>query len=169
MKIELDDTQLSLIINGLRALQESADYENRATRDAEIIEDNDGAIKEAGELIGYLASRVEATAPADAPRDLSADPGTGRCPSCGLTPTYEDGIVLLANLDYQDGEHGHVLYQVPADALDRARQAAADGHRLWNEAAAEEMRTVEDFIDAELRKAGVTFRTLEYDAVDLGC
>lgn len=36
MKIDLTDAQVSLIIDGLRALQENAAYENKCTSDSEI-------------------------------------------------------------------------------------------------------------------------------------
>ncbi len=54
MKIELSDTQLALIVDGLSALQENALYENRYTCDQDINESNNQLIREAGSLLEYL-------------------------------------------------------------------------------------------------------------------
>ena len=54
MKIDLTDAQVSLIIDGLRALQENAAYENKCTRDSEIHDSNNQMADEVDDLCEYL-------------------------------------------------------------------------------------------------------------------
>lgn len=54
MKIDLNDAQVSLIIDGLRALQENALYENKCTNDTEIHDSNNQMADEVDDLCEYL-------------------------------------------------------------------------------------------------------------------
>ena len=54
MKIDLTDAQVSLIIDGLRALQENAAYENKCTSDSEIHDSNNQMADEVDDLCEYL-------------------------------------------------------------------------------------------------------------------
>ncbi len=54
MQIELSGAQLSLIVDGLNALQENALYENRYTCDQYINECNSRLISEVDSLLEYL-------------------------------------------------------------------------------------------------------------------
>ena len=54
MKIDLTDAQVSLIIDGLRALQENAAYENKCTSDSEIHDSNNQMADEVDDQCEYL-------------------------------------------------------------------------------------------------------------------
>lgn len=56
MKIELNEEQISLILDGLNALAEAAEAENRVARDPEILDANDAVIKDTAELYEYIAN-----------------------------------------------------------------------------------------------------------------
>ena len=56
MKIELNEEQISLILDGLDALSDAAEEENRVTEDPEILEGNDSVIKDTAELYEYIAN-----------------------------------------------------------------------------------------------------------------
>jgi len=56
MKIELDQDQIDLLLDGLDALSEAATAENRASDDVYIHEINDAVIKQTEELYEYLAN-----------------------------------------------------------------------------------------------------------------
>lgn len=59
MKIKLDECQISLILDGLDALSESASAENRVTSDPEVQQSNDIVIAEAAALYEYIANYKE--------------------------------------------------------------------------------------------------------------
>lgn len=59
MKIELNEEQIGLILDGLNALSEAAESENRVARDPEIREGNDATIKDAAELYKYIVDYKE--------------------------------------------------------------------------------------------------------------
>ena len=59
MKVELNEEQIGLILDGLDALSYAAAEENRVTRDPEILESNDTVIKDAAELYEYIANYKE--------------------------------------------------------------------------------------------------------------
>lgn len=59
MKIELNEAQIALILDGLDALSEAAAEENRVARDPEILDGNDAVIKDAVELHEYIANCKE--------------------------------------------------------------------------------------------------------------
>ena len=61
MKIDLTDAQVSLIIDGLRALQENAAYENKCTSDSEIHDSNNQMADEVDDLCEYLNCCEEVT------------------------------------------------------------------------------------------------------------
>lgn len=61
MKIDLTDAQVSLIIDGLRALQENAAYENKCTNDSEIHDSNNQMADEVDDLCEYLNCCEEVT------------------------------------------------------------------------------------------------------------
>ena len=54
MKIDLTDAQVSLIIDGLRALQENAAYENKCTSDSEIHDSNNQMADEVDDLCASI-------------------------------------------------------------------------------------------------------------------
>lgn len=56
MKIELNEEQIGLILDGLNALAEAAESENRVARDPEILDGNDAVIKDAAELYEYIVN-----------------------------------------------------------------------------------------------------------------
>lgn len=59
MKVELNEDQIGLILDGLNALSEAAESENRVTRDPEILEGNDAIIRDAAELYEYIVNYKE--------------------------------------------------------------------------------------------------------------
>lgn len=59
MKIELNEDQVSLILDGLDALSEAAADENRVARDPEILESNNAIIRDVAELYEYIANYKE--------------------------------------------------------------------------------------------------------------
>ncbi len=59
MKIELDEDQVRLILDGLDALSENASSESRATDDPEIQKSNDCVIAETAALYEYIANYKE--------------------------------------------------------------------------------------------------------------
>lgn len=59
MKIELNEEQIGLILDGLGALSEAAEAENRVARDPEILDANDTVIKDTAELYEYIANYKE--------------------------------------------------------------------------------------------------------------
>lgn len=59
MKFELDELQVSLILDGLDALSENARSENRATSDPEIQHSNDLVIASVAALYEYIANHKE--------------------------------------------------------------------------------------------------------------
>ena len=59
MKIELDESQVRLILDGLDALSENASSESRATDDLEIQQSNDCVIAETAALYEYIANYKE--------------------------------------------------------------------------------------------------------------
>lgn len=59
MKIELSEDQVGLILDGLNALAEAAESENRVARDPEILDANDAVIKDTAELYEYIANYKE--------------------------------------------------------------------------------------------------------------
>lgn len=59
MKIELNKEQIGLILDGLNALSEAAESENRVARDPEILDANDAVIKDTAELYEYIANYKE--------------------------------------------------------------------------------------------------------------
>lgn len=61
MKIELNEEQVSLILDGLDALVDAAESENRTTEDLEIRESNDAVLRDTAELYEYIANYKEGT------------------------------------------------------------------------------------------------------------
>ena len=59
MKVELNEEQIGLILDGLDALSDAAAEENRVARDPAIQESNDTVIKDAAELYEYIATYKE--------------------------------------------------------------------------------------------------------------
>lgn len=59
MKIELSEEQVGLILDGLNALAEAAESENRVARDPEILDANDAVIKDTAELYEYIVNYKE--------------------------------------------------------------------------------------------------------------
>lgn len=59
MKVELNEEQIGLILDGLDALSDAATEENRVATDPEILESNDTVIKDAAELYEYIANYKE--------------------------------------------------------------------------------------------------------------
>lgn len=59
MKIELSEEQVGLILDGLNALSEAAEEENRVTRDPEILESNESTMRDTAELYEYIVSYKE--------------------------------------------------------------------------------------------------------------
>lgn len=59
MKVELNEEQIGLILDGLDALSDAAAEENRVARDPEILEGNDAIIRDAAELYEYIANYKE--------------------------------------------------------------------------------------------------------------
>ncbi len=59
MKIDLDDDQVRLILDGLDALSENASAESRVTDDPEIQQSNDLVIASTAALYEYIANYKE--------------------------------------------------------------------------------------------------------------
>lgn len=59
MKIELSEEQVELILDGLDALADAAESENRATTDPEVLDSNDSVLRDAAELYEYIANYKE--------------------------------------------------------------------------------------------------------------
>ena len=59
MKVELNEDQIGLILDGLNALAEAAESENRVASDPEILEGNDAIIRDTTELYVYIANCKE--------------------------------------------------------------------------------------------------------------
>ena len=59
MKVELNEDQIGLILDGLNALAEAAESENRVASDPEILEGNDAIIRDTTELYEYIANYKE--------------------------------------------------------------------------------------------------------------
>lgn len=59
MKIELNEEQVSLILDGLNALAEAAESENRVTTDQEVMDSNDAVLRDTAELYEYIANYKE--------------------------------------------------------------------------------------------------------------
>lgn len=96
----------------------------------------------------------------DDPRDLQDQDPDG---------ADTDDTLLVVHLDYGDGEHGYIAYELPASSLDTARGQVAKAHAEWSNAAPAEQRTIEDFIDEAFAAAGVRAKARDYDVVDLSC
>ena len=56
MKIELIEEQVWLILDGLDALAESAESENRVSTDPEVIDSNDAVLRDTAALYEYIAN-----------------------------------------------------------------------------------------------------------------
>lgn len=58
MKIEVTKEQIYTLLDGLNALIENAEYEDRATTDEDILESNDNTRRAAKEVFDYLAAQI---------------------------------------------------------------------------------------------------------------
>lgn len=58
MKIEVTKEQIYTLLDGLNALIENAEYEDRATTDEDILESNENTCRAAKELYDYLAAQI---------------------------------------------------------------------------------------------------------------
>lgn len=58
MKIEVTKEQIYTLLDGLNALIENAEYEDRATTDEDILESNENACRVAKEVYDYLAAQI---------------------------------------------------------------------------------------------------------------
>lgn len=58
MKIEVTKEQIYTLLDGLNALIENAEYEDRATTDEDILESNENACRAAQEVYDYLAAQI---------------------------------------------------------------------------------------------------------------
>lgn len=58
MKIEVTKEQIYTLLDGLNALIENAEYEDRATTDEDILESNENARRSAQEVYNYLAAQI---------------------------------------------------------------------------------------------------------------
>ena len=56
MKIELIEEQVWLILDGLDALAESAESENRVSTDPEVIDSNNAVLRDTAALYEYIAN-----------------------------------------------------------------------------------------------------------------
>lgn len=79
----------------------------------------------------------------------------------------ENTVVILVNLLYDNDETGHVLYQVDASQEQNAIAAAQRAYAAWKNADQTSLSTIEDFIEDELKRAGIQFETLTYEPLDL--
>ena len=59
MKIEVTKEQIYTLLDGLNALIENAEYEDRATTDEDILESNDNTRRAAKEVYDYLAAQIK--------------------------------------------------------------------------------------------------------------
>lgn len=58
MKIEVTKEQIYTLLDGLDALIENAEYEDRATTDEDILESNEKSRRAAQEVYNYLAAQI---------------------------------------------------------------------------------------------------------------
>lgn len=56
MKIELNEEQIFLILDGLDALSDAASSENRVSSDPEVLESNETVLRDTAELYEYIAN-----------------------------------------------------------------------------------------------------------------
>ena len=59
MKIEVTKEQIYTLLDGLNALIENAEYEDRATTDEDILEGNEDTRRAAKEVYDYLAAQIK--------------------------------------------------------------------------------------------------------------
>ena len=59
MKIEVTKEQIYTLLDGLDALIENAEYEDRATTDEDILEGNEDTRRAAKEVYDYLAAQIK--------------------------------------------------------------------------------------------------------------
>lgn len=78
-------------------------------------------------------------------------------------------MILIVNLNYDlsENDQGHLVYDVPYDAIDAAKDAVEKAHTLWATASANDTKCIDEYIDEELRESGIPFESLEYDVVSL--
>lgn len=73
--------------------------------------------------------------------------------------------VILAHMDYGDGEHGYVLYRVNQADTDEAAAAVTAAHKAYIDGG---MKGVwDEQVEAALKQAGIEFDILDYDVLDL--
>lgn len=97
MKIELSKEQVNLILDGLDALAEAAESENRVTQDPEVMDGNEAVLRNTAELYEYIANYKEGVA-----TSICMDGGNtgeqteektdqeGICPVCGGELKYTE-------------------------------------------------------------------------------
>lgn len=56
MKIELNEEQIFLILDGLDALSDAASSESRVSNDPEVLESNEAVLRDTAELYEYIAN-----------------------------------------------------------------------------------------------------------------
>ena len=77
----------------------------------------------------------------------------------------DDTLVILVNLDYPEDEHGHILYQVPTEREQEARQAVEAAYQAWQ--VPDETRSIEDLIENEFHKINLPVCPLSYEPITL--
>ena len=75
-------------------------------------------------------------------------------------------MLLLVNLNYADGEQGNIIYEIPMDKVNDASKAITAGKNDWDNNPASS-GTIEDYIDAKLKAAGITPVSRNYSVIDL--
>lgn len=73
--------------------------------------------------------------------------------------------VILAHMDYGDGEHGYVLYQVNQTDADKAAAAVTAAHKAYVDGGMK--GAWDEQVEAALKQAGIKFDILDYDVLDL--
>ena len=78
---------------------------------------------------------------------------------------FNDTLVILVNLDYPEDERGHILYQVPTEREQEARQAVEAAYQAWQ--VPNETRSIEDLIENEFHKIDLPVCPLSYEPITL--
>lgn len=77
----------------------------------------------------------------------------------------DETLVILVNLDYHEDEHGYILYQVPTEREQEARQAVEAAYHAWQ--VPNETRSIEDLIENEFHKIDLPVCPLNYEPITL--
>ena len=76
-----------------------------------------------------------------------------------------DKILLLINLRYNEGDDGHVVYEIPEGLVEKARDEIHAATADWDDAP--DGDTIEDCIERRLKLAGIPFECRTYDNINL--